>query len=161
MRRLVTATAVVASLVVAPVASADKPLREGLPAEPFTLDASICGFPVDVGIVANKEFITTFSSGKQIITGKLVVELSGNGKTITEQISGPGFITTDQSGTTTLTLSGTSLVFFFPGDLGPGIPGQLLLTRGPVTLVFPESGTPSFDRTSASVVDLCAVLADP
>jgi len=148
-------------LAVTPVAAADQPVREGLPSEDFTLDAAICGFPVDVNILTNNEFITTFSSGNQIITGRLVVELSGNGKTITEQISGPVFITTDESGTTTVTLTGTSLLFFSPGELGPGSEGLLLLTRGPVTLVFGESGIQSFDRTSASTVDVCAVLADP
>ena len=107
MRRLVSAAAVLAMLAVTPVAAADQPVREGLPSEDFTLDAAICGFPVDVNILTNNEFITTFSSGNQIITGRLVVELSGNGKTITEQISGPVFITTDESGTTTVTLTGT------------------------------------------------------
>jgi hypothetical protein len=167
MKRLLTTAAVLGTLLgalaLAPPASADPPVRSpGSSSEPFTLDAAICGFPVDVTVVANKEVATTFSSGLTIITGQLVVELSGNGKTITEQISGPGALTTDASGTTTFRTSGVGLWWFSPGQLGPGTPGLLLLTRGPMTIVFDPNGEPlRFDRTSASAIDLCAVLADP
>jgi hypothetical protein len=65
-----------------------------LPATSVTLDAAVCGFPVEVSFDSN-EFITTFSSGKQIITCRFTAQLTGNGKTITVNASGPGFITTE------------------------------------------------------------------
>lgn len=154
----------VAALAAAPEAVGDRPVREALPAAPFTLDASVCGFAVDVAFPTNKEFITTFSNGKQIITGALFATLTNTEtqKSITVNISGPGTIVTDANGITTLRGSGRSIFFFLPGQLGPGEPGILILTSGPATLVFDQSGNIlSFDRTSASVQDLCPVLASP
>ena len=154
----------VAALAAAPAAVGDRPVREALPAGPFTLDASVCGFAVDVTLPTNNEFITKFSSGKQIITGSLFATLTNaeTQKSITVNISGPGTIVTDANGITTFTLTGRSLFFFAPGQLGPGEPGMLILTSGPATLVFDQGGNIlSFDRTSASVQDLCAVLASP
>lgn len=107
-----------------------------------------------VDVLVNKEFITTFTSGKQIITGRLVVRvtnLSNPSKSAVLQISGPGI--EDLSNPSTFNLSGTSLIFFS---------GVLALTRGPVSITFDASGNvTSFTQTSASSVDICAVLADP
>ena len=161
-RFAVTLIAALVALVPAPV-GAEKPAREGLPAAPFTLDASICGFAVDVAFPTNKEFITTFSNGKQIVTGSLFGTLTNeqNNKSLTINISGPGSIVTDTNGNTIFTLSGRSLIYLFPGQLGPGSPGLLILTSGPVTFVYgPNGNIVSFHRTSASVQDLCSALAD-
>ena len=92
MKRFAVAVTVIAALVAlvpAPVA-AEKPAREGLPAAPFTLDASICGFAVDVAFPTNKEFMTTFSNGKQIVTGSLFSTLTNeqNHKSLT-MLPGP------------------------------------------------------------------------
>jgi hypothetical protein len=154
----------VAALAAAPEAVGDQPIREGLPNALFTVDASVCGFAVDVTIPTNREFITTFSNGKQIITGALFTTLTNTEtqKSVTVNVSGPGTIVTDANGITTFTLAGRSLLFFLPDQLGPGEPGILALTSGPVTLVFDQSANIlSFDRTSASVQDLCTVLASP
>jgi hypothetical protein len=125
-----------------------------LPAPPtFTITGS-CSFDVRVDVLVNKEFITTFTSGKQIITGRLVVAVTNvdqPSKSRVLQISGPGI--EDVSSPSVFNLSGTSLIFF---------PGTLLLTRGPISITFDESGNVvSFSQTSASSVELCAVLADP
>jgi hypothetical protein len=155
MHRLTAAlAAILSSALVVPAALADKPTREPLPAPPsFTISGS-CSFDVQADVVVNKEFITTFTSGKQIITGRLVVRvtnLDNPSKSLVLQVSGPGI--EDLSNPSTFNLSGTSLFYG---------PGALLLTRGPVSVTFDESGNPtSFTQTSASSVDLCAVLADP
>ena len=152
----------VAALTAAPGAVGDRPVREALPAAPFTLDASVCGFAVDFAFPTNREFITTFSKGKQIITGALFATLTNTEtqKSITVNVSGPGTIVTGANGITTFTLRGVSLFFFLPGDLGPGKPGVLILTSGLATVVFDGNGAVlSFIRTSASVQDLCPVLA--
>jgi hypothetical protein len=95
---------------------------------------------------------TTFTSGKQIITGRLVARLTNvsTGKSVVVQISGPGI--EDLSNPSVFNLNGTSLLF---------PPGQLLLTRGPVSLTFDQNGNvTSLTMTSASAVDLCRVLGD-
>jgi hypothetical protein len=155
MHRLIAALAVLASAtVLAPSALADPPTREPLPQPPtFTITGS-CAFDVQFDVLVNKEFITTFTSGRQIITGRLVVRLtnmSHPSKSLVLQINGPGI--NDLAAPSVLNLSGSSLIFF---------PGVLALTRGPTSLTFDEEGNViSFTRTSASSVDLCAVLADP
>jgi hypothetical protein len=153
----------VAVLAVAPAAIGDRPLRQGLPNEPFTVDASVCGFAVDVTFPKQNTFITTFKNGKTIITGMLFATLTNedSGKSITINVSGPGMIATEQAGITTFTLSGRSLLAFLAGQV-PGQPAMLILTSGPVTLTFDQNGNiVSLDRTSANVEDLCPVLADP
>ena len=153
--------AAIAALAPAPVA-ADQPVREGLPAGPFTLDASICGFPVDVTFPTNKEFTTTFANGKQIITGSLFATLTNplTGRSTTINISGPGSIVPNGDGTTTFTLSGRSLIFLSPNQVTPGSPGLLILTSGPVVFQLDQNGNiTSYRITSAKARDMCAVLA--
>jgi hypothetical protein len=143
-------------------AFADKPVREGLPNGPLTLDAAICGFAVDLTSPTNKEFATTFSSGKQIVTGALTASLTNDqtGKSITINISGPGTIVQNRDGTQTFTLSGRSLIWLFPNQLSQGSPGRLIWTSGPVVFhVDANFNVLSVDITSARVQDLCAVLA--
>jgi hypothetical protein len=154
MQRLTVALAVIlSSAILVPAALADKPTREPLPAASLVISGS-CSFDVQVDFLVNKEFITTFTSGKQIITGRLVVRLtnlSDPTKSAVVQISGPGI--NDLSDPSTFNLTGTSVVFF---------PGVLALTHGPVSLTFDPSGNvTSFTQRSASSVDMCAVLADP
>jgi hypothetical protein len=151
----------VAALAPSP-AAADQPVREGLPAAPFTLDASICGFAVDVAFPTNKEFSTTFANGKQIITGALTATLTNenSGKSIGINISGPGSFVPNGDGTTTFTLSGRSLIFLLPNQIGPGTPGRLILTSGPVVFQIDQNGNlTSLSITSASVQNMCAALA--
>ena len=152
----------IAALAPAP-AAADQPVREGLPAAPFTLAPSICGFPVDVTFPTNKEFITTFANGKQSITGALTATLTNdlNGKSTTVNISGPGSLVPNGDGTTTFTLSGRSLIFLLPNQVGQGSPGRLILTSGPVVFQVDRNGNlTSYQITSANVQDLCPILAN-
>lgn len=146
--------AILTSALFAPAALADKPIREPLPAPPSLTVSGSCSFDVEIEFLVNKEFATTFTSGKQIITGRLVVRvtnLEDPSKSRVLQISGPGI--EDLSDPSTFNLTGSSLVFF---------PGVLRLTRGPVTLTFDANGNvTSFTQTSASSIDICAVLADP
>jgi hypothetical protein len=142
MKRLifVIGLAVAAALLVPGVAVADKPIREGLPAEDFTIQGS-CAFDVDLQVLVNKEFITTFSDGRQLITGRLVVRLTNveTGKSIDLNISGPVFITPHEDGSVTFELNGRSLVF---------LPGLLELTSGPAVLeIDPAGNVVSYTKT--------------
>jgi hypothetical protein len=153
MHRFAVALAtILTSALVTPAALADKPVREPLPAPPFLIVSGSCSYDVRIDFLVNKEYIKTYTSGKQLITGRLVVRLTNLSKpssTKVVQISGPG--KEDVAEPSTFNLSGSSLVFF---------PGTLLLTRGPVTLTIDAEGNvTSFTQTSASSVNLCAVLA--
>jgi hypothetical protein len=150
------------ALLLVPVALGDQPIRTPTgppPGTSFTL-SGICSFDVQVTLVVNKENTMIFSNGAQIITGNLVAKFTNlrTNKSITENISGPTFTTV---GSSTIVLSGASAIFYFPGDLGPGIPGALLLTHGPVAITFSADtgAVTAIDRTSASATDLCAALA--
>ena len=80
-----------------------------------------------------------------------LTNLSDPSKSLVLQINGPGI--NDLATPNVFNLSGSSLIFF---------PGVLELTRGPISLTIDEEGNViSFTQTSASSVDLCAVLADP
>jgi hypothetical protein len=68
-------------------------------------------------VLVNNEFITTFTSGRQIVTGRLVVRLtnlSNPSKSLVLQINGPGI--NDLATPKVVNLSGSSLIFF-PGVL--------------------------------------------
>lgn len=165
MKRLIhlMSLAVVTVLLLPGVARADQPMREALPQTDFTIQGS-CSFDVDLHIVRNDEFITTFRDGRQLITGALVVSLTNvdTGKTITLNISGPVFVSPHEDGSQTLELSGRSLVFFAAGALGPGSAGVLELTSGPAVIEYAADGSAvSYTKASAAAVDLCPVLADP
>jgi hypothetical protein len=156
MRRAATTFAMLAllAMIVVPVAAANEPTREFVPApSEFTLDASICGFDVLVEVLTNKQYAITFSNGMTTVAGALkvrVTNLDDPTRSIVLNIPGPGFF--DESGV--LTATGPWFFFFFPGDLGPGSPGVLAYTVGLVRL--DESG---LHLLAGRQVDLCAELA--
>jgi hypothetical protein len=150
---------VVLTLLLAPAASADKPAREFLPAEDFTL-TGVCAFPVREEVTTNNEFITTFTDGRQLITGSLKVRATNldSGKALDLNISGPGVITENADGSVTLDAYGSWLIWFFPGDLGPGSPGQLFVNSGHFVETFSSTGV-TVDKQTGSQQDICAALA--
>jgi hypothetical protein len=148
----VAAVLLVAAISV-PIAAADKPVIEPLPAEDFVVPASVCGFDVLVEFLENKGKAITFSDGGTIITGALKVRLTNLAdptSSIVLNISGPGKF--DASGA--LTATGPWLFFFLPGELGPGAPGMLAYVVGRVRL--DESG---FHQLAGTRTDLCPLLA--
>jgi hypothetical protein len=150
MRQLAAALAatVASAVVFASAAYASKPDRFPVLNGPFTISGS-CTFDVQgEPIHANETvMVLTNPQGTEfIITGALTVRLTNvaTGKSIVVNASGPGFFTDTSARLTGLTLLAMQ-----------GSP--VLLVRGPLT--FDENGNAVF--TSASSVDLCAVLADP
>lgn len=144
-------------------ASAVKPIREFLPLEDEVV-SGICEFDLGITVLENNSHITTFfdqdgNITKQLITGRLVVELSNEetGASTVANISGPGTVTfTDD--TAVLESVGPWLQVFFPGDLGPGEPGMALLTVGRFVIEFAPEGV-SILKQSGRVVDVCALLS--
>jgi len=151
--------ALVFALLFVSVASADKPSREPLPAETFTLE-DVCSFDVLVEITTNKEFITTFSDGRMLITGAFKVRLTNldSDESLDLNIPGPGVITENTDGSVTVVSHGPWLIWLFPGDLGPGSPGELFVNKGHLAQTFPAGGGVRIDKQTGSKTDICAAL---
>jgi hypothetical protein len=159
VKRLMFVVAVlvgVAATIVS-AAAADPPIRIALGTPPDTTGAFCADFDVTIHVTANKEVATIFSNGAVIVTGTFKVELTGNGKTISANASGPVFFSSDG---TTAVLRGNSLVYGEAGDLGPGSPPTLQLVSGVVTLTAADGSIASVTRTGKTR-DLCSILADP
>ncbi len=156
-RRLVLAvTAVAMLLVTAPVALADAPSREFLPAGTIEFaPGETCAFGVTIDFPANNEYATTFTlrSGATWvhIAGRLVVTVSHGTKSVELNISGPGRTVSNPDGSATMLFLGNSMIF----DRG-----YMLLTHGPAVLeIAPDGSIASYDITSARVLDVCALIA--
>ena len=153
---LLVAAAVVVGTCAAS-ASAGRPSRDPAPLPSQFTVAGVCAFDVDFTITAQNEYSLTFGNGSQIITGKLFATLTNvdTGKSLDLNVSGPTFTT---AGSNQIVLTGRSINFFGPGDLGAGSPGLMVLTNGPAVITFGENNV-TFDVRSASVTDLCLALA--
>jgi len=164
MRRALALTLSLGILVSIPApASADRPVREFLPAED-DLISGVCDFDLAVIVLENDEFLTTFvdregNVTKQLITGALVVELRNEttGASFVANIPGPGIITFPDDSEVVEAL-GPWLWIFFPGDLGPGQPGAALLTYGRFVVEFAPDGITILERRGRQV-DVCALLS--
>lgn len=154
---ILAATLVLGAALVAPLASADRPIREELPAADSS--GQFCeDFPVLVHPTRNKEFITIFSSGAALITGALRVEVTNldSGESIELNIPGPGFFTEDGS---MLIGTGPWLLWGEAGDLGEGSPAQVTFISGRFVMTFDEEGDITGITTRGHIVDICSVLA--
>jgi len=105
-----------------------------------------------------------FSSGKETILGDFVAEvtnLDDPSKSLHLNIPGPLFITANADGTFTLKGTGRNVFYFFPGELGPGQPGALLLLTGHTTEQFDANFNlvPGSFVHSGGVQNLCPLLA--
>jgi len=160
MKRLIAIfSGIVIALLFTSAASADRPARDFLPAGDFTL-SGICPFDVFVEIIENKEFISTFSDGRLLITGTFKVRVTNldSDESLDLNISGPGFVIPNPDGSVTLDAHGTWLFWFFPGDLGPGSPGRLFVNNGHFVETFAPGGI-TIDKQTGSQQDICAALA--
>ena len=163
-RHLGVLALVCACFVAAPLARADKPQKFPLPAEPGTLPADICGFPVDFVPLQNNEFGKVFSNGVFAVNGVLKMRYTNSvtGKSIDLNISGGGTFVDLGDGTARVTGHGPAAIFFFPGQVAADAPGGIFLVHGQFTeLVDLATGAPivgSF-HTTGRVQDLCAMLS--
>jgi hypothetical protein len=148
--------------LLAPAASADKPVRSGpFPISDFTIFGS-CSFDVGFHVLQNNVITTTFTDGTQIATGAFKVRLTNlaaPGKTLDVNASGPGVATFPSSGGFTLKTEGPWLFYFTPGDLGRGTPGSLLLVDGLNIISVDASGNKSWTHVAGKITDLCPLLA--
>ncbi|HET7856095.1 MAG TPA: hypothetical protein VFL41_06520 [Gaiellaceae bacterium] len=148
-----------AALALAPLASADRPIRIVLDDPPDATGQFCEDFEVRVHTTRNNEVLTIFTSGAALVTGALRVEVTNveTDETIGLNIPGPGRFSADGS---TLLGTGPWLVFGAEGDLGEDSPPQMNFVTGRLVLTFDETGSvSSFSVLSGRVVDICAALA--
>jgi hypothetical protein len=50
-------------------------------------------------------------------------------------------------------------LWFFPGDLGPGSPGQLIVNNGNFVQTFQPGGAVTIDKQTGTQTDICAALS--
>jgi hypothetical protein len=154
---------VVPALLLAPAASADKPVKEPLPAVDVTL-AGVCSFDVLQEITTNKELIKTFANGRQLITGAFRVRVTNldteSRYRCLPRSEHPWSRSRhrDSDGSVTRESHGPWLIWFFEGDLGPGSPGQHFVNKGNFVQTFYPDGRVTIDQQTGSQTDICAAL---
>lgn len=159
MKTLILAATVLVGVAfaVAPLASADRPIRVQVPAGDST--GQFCeDFPVLVHPTRNNEYATIFSTGATFVTGALRVEVTNldSGETIELNIPGPGFFSPDGS---TLIGTGPWLLFGEAGFIGPGSPAGVLFVSGRFVLTFDGQGHVTGYSARGHSEDICAALA--
>jgi hypothetical protein len=143
--------------MVAIAAQADPPTRTTEP--PFDFNSSLfCGFPVHAETLQTNQKITTFSDGRQNVTGRRTVRLTdvATGEAIV--VTDAGHLATDAAQTAD-TFTGRVLLPVFPGEpRGPG----LWLFVGKVVATFATPGGQLYSGIDVAgrAVDLCAALRD-
>lgn len=137
-----------------------KPTRVYAPIPPGITTPCTANVPVPfdvlIDVLRNDEHAITFFDDagnpvRQIIQGALFVRFTNltNGRSMDVNISGPGHITFMADG---------SVIDRFEGRGAIPIDGQLLLSRGAVTVqIFPD-GSLQILRSAAPLVDACTTL---
>jgi hypothetical protein len=173
MRRLTALTALAAILAICTAALTASPALAGrgaqwhlLPFRPFAFDTRYCGFRVGVTAPVHQEYakILKAADGSMttLITGSVTATFTNQrtGKAVTENLSGPGKVTTAPDGFVTVTERGHNGLFFLPADAHRfGLP-TLAVTTGPVTeTIAPPGIVTSLSRRGHILVDICATLS--
>jgi hypothetical protein len=139
-------------------AIAGGPTRTPLDNEEFTVEG-VCPFPVTLTPRAGGEILKEFSNGRAMVNGRLVARVTNDdtGASIAVNVSGPATFVFrgDSVGVRT---RGRGLLFFFPGELGPGSDGALLLVSGLAVQIFDSDGL-TIVRLPHHRRDLCRALA--
>ena len=165
-RWFVVAVVTLLATLVGPAAMATAPVRTPIP-NPGTFTLSgVCSFDLVFTVTVDNEKTTTFSDGRTATTGAwkdVVYNASNPAKSYTDNNSGVIFSKLNSDGTVTFTVVGQGGVFFYPGDLGAGSPGVVLVFNGRLTETIDFSiskivpGSVSYH--GATPVDLCRLLA--
>ena len=159
MRRVAFVLAIAMVAVAAQSANAEKPVREDLPVDPFTLSPEVCGFEVLQEAVVDRAKQLTFSDGRQQLSGALTIRLTNleTGNSIVVNASGPAKVTTEGD-VLTVHARGPLVTFLLPGE--PGGPG-LFLYKGKTTYTIDlvSGSLTSITSTDPGPRDLCADMS--
>src|SRR5436305_243242 len=156
----IVVVALFAAVFAAP-AYASPPTRDPVPLpQSFTVEG-ICPFTVQVDALVNREKITTFSNGTQLITGSVkdrLTNASEPDKSIVLNTSGPATLVPQNDGTLILTGRGLGLQ---PFPAGTSITGEaeFLQFSGREVLQFNPDGSFQEIQRAHVKLDVCAALA--
>jgi hypothetical protein len=167
MAGLLRSVVLVALVFAGGTASAGGPSRDftGLmPGDFFDFEGP-CDFPVRIEIVHNNEYTLTFSpdeagTTRQLVNGRFVVSVTNldSGASLSLNVSGPGEYLYFADGSILFTGDGPWLIFFFPGQRGPGTPGALFVNDGRIVLHTDPLGTQTVLEQVGTQEDVCAAL---
>jgi hypothetical protein len=127
--------------------------------------SGVCAFDVNFDVLTNNETTTTFSDGRMVTTGAWKDRASNatdSSKSFVDNNSGVIFVTPNPDGSLSVKIVGQGAVFFFPGDLGVGAPGALLIINGILTETIGADGrivVGSVSYRGSPALDLCQALA--
>jgi hypothetical protein len=169
-RVVLTLAAVVVFLVVAaaaPASPGNGADRVPVGNTPGDVGPQACGFPIHVGIVSDREYYiheTTLADGTLIqqVTGTLVLSFTNTdtGKTITENVSGPGSFTTYPDGGFLVDAQGLSFFFFGPiGQANTGEPGFVITSGHAVAFFDPVTGAADSFTLTGRQTNGCTLLS--
>ena len=162
MRRgLLLLSTILAALAVAPVATADQPAREAVPAPDDLVFTDQCAFPV-LGHIEGGEINTTFfdRAGNPV---KLLGVFPGQtltltnldtGKSITVVNAGSFQARAERDGSVTISITGRGPI----PNLVTGEPGLWYLNGGRVVVTLDEDGNVTSVDTAGTLIDLCTQL---
>jgi hypothetical protein len=153
--------AVIACMLAAGTAAADKPEREVFPVDD-SFETDVCGFPVAVNVTG-----TTIRTTRVRDDGSIRIHESyprfrttmtniGTGETIKVGIPGPAKIEVAPDGSSTLT--GTGPWAWFDANPETGEPG-IFITRGRFVAAFDADGNLTSFSLVGTIKDMCAQLA--
>jgi hypothetical protein len=137
-----------------------------LPARPFNVPASFCGFKIHVTFPVDMEFakLLKAADGSMItlVTGSLRFTFTNvsTGKAVTENVSGPGKIITNADGSATVTAKGHNGEFLTAAQAQRfGLP-PVSVTAGALTTTLAATGRETSVTLKGHVlVNVCAALA--
>ena len=161
MRRgLLLLSTVLSALAVVPVATADKPVREPVPAPGDMVIADQCGFPV-LAHIEGGEIDTTFfdKTGVKLLgvfPGQtLTVTNLETGKSITVSDAGSFRLRAERDGSLKISITGHGPI---PNEV-TGKPGIWYLDGGQVLVTLDADENVTSVETTGNLVDLCGPLA--
>ena len=156
---------VVAALVV-PAAQAAKPTMKVVPNNTTVFDAGhACAFRViDTTLPDSKRVERVFSNGRHLITGPARQRLTNpkSGASIVRNSSGTVSYKRSDDGTTRFTFTGPNVLYFYPGDDGPGGKvggnGGLYHVVGKVSETLAKDGVVTSFTLHGRATALCVLL---
>jgi len=161
-RTLLAAAAAVAGLIAfAGPAQADQPPTT---TTNYSLAANdYCDFPVNIEYITKQQVRTTTDPDTGVITqvfrGQASAVVTGNDKTLTFHISGPGTVTSSPDGAFTIDATGANLLWTTRANSFPGVP-TIAYTTGPVHVEVNSVGlTTAYTLTSGNSTNVCDLLA--
>jgi len=148
-----------------PAVAGRGPKWESLPARPFTVPTSFCGFKIGVTFPVDKEYAKVFkaSDGSMItlVSGSLRFTFTNlsTGTAVTENVSGPGKIITHADGSATVTAKGHNGEFLTSAQARRfGLPPVSVTAGALTTTVAADGRETSVTLHGHVLVNVCAAL---